>query len=257
VDELEYSAIAATLGNGEDTVAVELVDMLKDAFEKQALFVDQSQYDMLTYDEWFADFTDDDDGNTIDLESFLASLPQRRFRPRRCKICKEKGRPCHTQLHPANQRLREWMLMGLALKHTISWPKSTVLDWISKYDLLAPQRSKEEFKVMCDAGVWGVDPVLWPKEHTALAAARPEGSPTFSNLSEGGAHALLRCMLAAQERYHEQYPDATDWDDWGERLDAVVIRPSGAAGGAASATHIDLSALPEEPTFAQYAGQSR
>ena len=45
------------------------------------------------------------------------------------------------------------MLTGLALKHTISWPKSTVLDWISKYDLLAPQRSKEEFKVMCDAGV--------------------------------------------------------------------------------------------------------
>ena len=255
--ELEYSAIAAAFEDGEDATVVELVDMLQDAFEKQSLFVDTSKYDIVTYDDWFADFVDDDQAETtIDPAAFLASLPQRRYRPRPCKICKDKGRPCHSELHPADQRLRIWMLAGLALKHTIKWPKPTVLDWISKYDLLAPQRSKEEFTVMCESGVWGTDPVLWPKQHRALVAARPSGAPTFSNLSEAEAQALLRCMLTAQERYHERYPTATDWDDWGERLAAVGIIPESvgsASAGVGGAVAIDLSTLAEEPTFAQLA----
>ena len=150
------------------------------------------------------------------------------------------------------------MLAGLALKHLIKWSKPTVLDWISKYDLLAPQRSKDEFKMMCDCGVWGPDQTLWPKEHTALVATRPTApdTPSFSSLSEAEAHKLLRCMLTAQEQYHARYPDAMDWSDWGERLAAVGISLDGGGGGGATA-EVDLSTLPEEPTFAQMAGQSR
>ena len=63
-------------------------------------------------------------------------------------------------------------------------------------------------------------------------------------------------MLTAQEQYHARYPDATDWSDWGERLAAVGISLDGGGGGGATA-EVDLSTLPEEPTFAQMACQSR
>eukprot|EP01043_Picozoa_sp_COSAG02_P072541 COSAG02_NODE_13709_length_1358_cov_2.542494_3_plen_86_part_01 len=47
------------------------------------------------------------------MDSFVASLPHRRFRPRACKICKEKRHPCHIELHPADQRLESGCSQGL------------------------------------------------------------------------------------------------------------------------------------------------
>ena len=70
------------------------------------------------------------------------------------------------------------------------------------------------------------------------------------SLSEAEAHKLLRCMLTAQEQYHARYPDATDWSDWGERLAAVGISLDGGGGGGGATAEVDLSTLPEEPTFA-------
>ena len=186
------------------------------------------------------------DAEIVELQEWL-----RRLRAELTFDEQGEGPPVPHGTAPGGPAAGIWMLAGLALKHLIKWSKPTVLDWISKYDLLAPQRSKDEFKIMCDCGVWGPDQTLWPKEHTALVATRPTApdTPSFSSLSEAEAHKLLRCMLTAQEQYHARYPDATDWSDWGERLAAVGISLDGGGGGGATAED-DLSTLPEEPTFA-------
>ena len=76
----------------------------------------------------------------------------------------------------------------------------------------------------------------------------------IGQLLETEVHDLLKCVICGTEAYHTRYPDATDWDDWGERLRSIGRAAAPATDPVLAITAAELTAqLPEEPSFAQQA----
>ena len=243
---MDYTDIAERLSDTSDPQMVELVTLLKEVLSKAP----EHEYDTISYQQFLGQFEQDLDDKCCDADQFIDGLG---WLPGNCDCC-AKHRPCSAVRHPPHERLYSWMIEGIVLKATSAWPKPTCLDWLAKYDLLAPSRSQQEFDELCQAGVWGADSALWPDSHEAEIATRAKTMKNIGQLLETEVHDLLKCVICGTEAYHTRYPDATDWDDWGERLRSIGRAAAPATDPVLAITAAELTAqLPEEPSFAQQA----